>query len=213
LIRFSQINDSHLPLVDGLYIGGGYPEAHASGLAGNESMRRDIHDFANAGGVISAECCGLMYLRSALRMLAHGMRVAVIQFVKGRWRTGERKLGEQTENLIWLTMGNGCTLQSADRSKDHDAARSAWEKAQEFLHHEKLDLLILDEILYTMKLDFLSTAAVVAALKVRRRNLHVILTGRSAPAKLIEIAELVTEVRAIKPPLEKGLTGQISLDL
>jgi cob(I)alamin adenosyltransferase len=148
---------------------------------------------------------------TAFRALGHGMRVAVIQFIKGRWRTGERKFGEQTENLIWLTMGNGCTLRSANRSRDHDAARSAWEKAQEFLHHEKLDLLILDEILYAISLDFVSSAEVIAALKVRRPDLHVV-TGRSAPAELIEIADLVTEMRAIKHPLEKGLTGQIGLD-
>ena len=149
---------------------------------------------------------------TAFRALGHGMSVAVIQFIKGNWQTGEWALGEQTQNLIWLTMGNGCTLRSADPAKDYDAARSAWEKAQEFLHRDKLDLLILDEILYAINLGLISTAEVVAALKPRRADLHVILTGRSAPADLIEIADLVTEMRAIKHPLEKGLMGQIGLD-
>lgn len=149
---------------------------------------------------------------TAFRALGHGMRVAVIQFIKGKWRTGERKLGEQTENLIWLTIGNGCTLQSADRSKDHDAALSAWDKAREFLHHEELDLLILDALLYAINLDFVSVAEVVAVLKVRRPNLHVILTGRSAPPELVEIADLVTEMRSIKHPFEQGERGRIGLD-
>jgi cob(I)alamin adenosyltransferase len=149
---------------------------------------------------------------TAFRALGHGMRVAVIQFIKGKWRTGERKLGEHTENLIWLTMGNGCTLHSADRTKDHDAARSAWTRAQELLQSEELDLLILDEILYAINLKFVSAGEVVAALNVRREHLHVILTGRQAPAALIEIADLVTEMRTIKHPFEKGGKGQIGLD-
>jgi cob(I)alamin adenosyltransferase len=149
---------------------------------------------------------------TAFRALGHGMRVAVIQFIKGKWRTGERKLGEQTENLVWLTMGNGCTLRSADRSKDHDAARSAWDKAQELLRSEELDLLILDEILYAINLGFVPAEELVAALKVRSSNLHVILTGRNAPAELIEIADLVTEMRMIKHPFQKGEKGQLGLD-
>lgn len=149
---------------------------------------------------------------TAFRALGHGMRVAVIQFIKGKWRTGERKLGERTENLIWMTMGNGCTLRSADRSQDRQAARSAWEKSQEFLRHEELNLLILDEILYAIKLDFVSTAEVVTALKVRDPKLHVILTGRSAPAELIEIADLVTEMRTVKHPFEKNRRSEIGLD-
>lgn len=149
---------------------------------------------------------------TAFRALGHGMRVTVIQFIKGKWSTGERKLGEQTENLVWLAMGNGCMLQSADRSKDHDAARSAWDKAREFLNDEELDLLILDEILYAINLDFVSIPEVVAALEIRRPSLHVILTGRLAPPELVEIADLVTEMRSVKHPFEQGERGRLGLD-
>lgn len=149
---------------------------------------------------------------TAFRALGHGMRVAVIQFIKGKWRTGERKLGEHTENLIWLTMGNGCTIHIADISKDRSAARSAWTKAQEFLHNTELNLLILDEILYAINLDFITGGNVVEALKLRSPNLHVILTGRNAPAELIGIADLVTEMRMIKHPFQKGEKGQLGLD-
>lgn len=149
---------------------------------------------------------------TAFRALGHGMHVAVIQFIKGKWRTGERKLGEQTKNLVWLTIGNGCTLGRADRSKDRDMAQSAWEKSREFLHHEQLDVLILDEILYAIELGFLPVEEVVAALEVRRPNLHVILTGRSVPAELVEIADLVTEMRSVKHLFERGHKGQLGLD-
>lgn len=105
------------------------------------------------------------------------------------WRA---KIREQTENLIRLIMGSGCTLRSLDRSKDRDAARSAWAKTTELLRSEELDLLVLDEILYAINLGLVSVAEVVSALKVRCPNLHVTLTGRNAPAELVEIAYLVT---------------------
>jgi cob(I)alamin adenosyltransferase len=149
---------------------------------------------------------------TAFRALGHGMRVAVIQFIKGKWRTGERKLGGQMENLTWLTMGNGCTLHSADRSKDREAARLAWVKAQEFLRSEDLDLLVLDEILYAIRLDFVSVEEVLAALEARQPTLHVILTGRFVPVELVEIADQVTEMRSIKHPFEKGGKGQLGVD-
>jgi cob(I)alamin adenosyltransferase len=149
---------------------------------------------------------------TAFRALGHGMRVAVIQFIKGKWRTGERKLGEQMENLTWMTMGNGCTLHGADRSKDREAARLAWIRAQEFLRSEVLDLLVLDEILYAIGLDFVSIEEVVAALETRQPTLHVILTGRSAPPELVEIADQVTEMRSIKHPFKKGGKGQLGVD-
>jgi cob(I)alamin adenosyltransferase len=151
-------------------------------------------------------------LGTAFRALGHGMRVVVLQFIKGKWRTGERQLGERTENLIWLTMGNGCTLRSADPSKDHDAARLAWEKARELLCNEDIDVLVLDELLYAIDLGFISAKEVKAALEMRRYELHVILTGRSAPTELIEIADVVTEMRAIKHPFERGERGRIGLD-
>jgi cob(I)alamin adenosyltransferase len=151
-------------------------------------------------------------LGTAFRALGYDMRVVVLQFIKGEWPTGERRLGEQTKNLTWLTMGNGCTLQSADPSKDHTAARLAWEKARELLGCQDIDLLVLDELLYAIDLDFVSVKEVKAALEARRHDLHVILTGRSAPTELIEIADLVTEMRAVKHPFERGERGHIGLD-
>ena len=151
-------------------------------------------------------------LGTVFRALGHGMRVVVLQFIKGKWRTAERRLGERTKNLIWLTMGNGCTLQSADPSKNHAAARLAWEKALELLSCENINLLVLDELLYAIDLDFISAKEVKAALELRRHELHVILTGRSAPAELVEIADIVTEMHAVKHSFEIGERGRIGLD-
>jgi cob(I)alamin adenosyltransferase len=151
-------------------------------------------------------------LGTAFRALGHGMRVAVLQFIKGKWRTGERRLGQQTENLIWLTMGNGCTLQSTNLNRHRAAAHLAWEKACELLGCEDIDLLVLDEILYAIKLDLISVTDVKAALATRRHGLHVILTGRYAPPDLIEIADLVTEMRSIKHPFQQGERARIGLD-
>ena len=151
-------------------------------------------------------------LGTAFRALGHGLRVVVLQFIKGKWRTGERRLGERTKNLIWLTMGNGCTLQSADASKDYAAARLAWEKARELLNCENINLLVLDELLYAIDLDFISAKEVKAALEMRSPELHVILTGRSAPKELIEIADTVTEMHSVKHSFERGERGRIGLD-
>jgi cob(I)alamin adenosyltransferase len=151
-------------------------------------------------------------LGTVFRALGHGMRVVVLQFIKGKWRTGERRLGERTKNLIWLTMGNGCTLRSTDPSKDYAAARLAWEKARELLSCEDVDPLVLDELLYAVNLDFVSTKEVKAALEMRRPDLHVILTGRSAPTELIEIADIVTEMHSVKHSFERGERGRIGLD-
>lgn len=150
---------------------------------------------------------------TACRALSHGMRVAVIQFIKDERPIGERKILERIENLTWLVMGRGCTVHRGATSDDVVAARAAWNKAREFLHDETLDLLILDEILYAIGSKFLSAAEVCEELTKRSFSQHVILTGRGAPAELIEIADQVTEMRSIKHPFEKGQKGYIGVDL
>ncbi len=119
---------------------------------------------------------------TAFRALGHGMRVGVIQFIKGKWRTGERKLGEKTPNLTWLTMGRGFTWESEDLARDRDMAISAWDTAYLWLCGDDFDVVVLDEITYVVNYGFVPVDGVVAALKSRREGLHVILTGRAAPA-------------------------------
>ena len=150
---------------------------------------------------------------TACRALSHGMRVAVIQFIKDERPIGERKILERIDNLTWLAMGRGCTVHRSATSDDVIAARGTWDKAREFLHDETVDLLILDEILYAIGLKFVSAAEVCDELTKRSFNQHVILTGRGAPAELIEVADQVTEMRSVKHPFDKGEKGYIGVDL
>ncbi|MGH7963351.1 MAG: cob(I)yrinic acid a,c-diamide adenosyltransferase [Candidatus Binatia bacterium] len=144
----------------------------------------------------------------AFRALGHGLRVGMLQFIKGKWKTGERKLGEQTPGLTWLTMGHGFTWESEDLDRDRAAARYAWQTAQGWLAGDDFDLVILDEITYAVNYGFVPIEEVVDALQNRRTGLHVILTGRDAPPELIAVADLVTEMRPIKHPYKDGVRAQ-----
>ncbi len=149
---------------------------------------------------------------TAFRALGHGMRVGMIQFIKGRWRTGERKLGERTPNLTWLAMGNGFTWKSAGLERDREAARAAWNIARAWLLEDRYEVVILDEITYAINYGFLALDEVLADLKRRRPGLHVILTGRAAPDGLRAIADVVTEMRAVKHPLRAGVSAQKGIE-
>lgn len=149
---------------------------------------------------------------TAFRALGHGMRVGMIQFIKGKWKVGERKLGEQTPNLTWITMGHGFTWKSLDLDRDRAAARAAWSTARGWLQEDSYDLVILDEITYVINYDFISLDEVLSALQARRDDLHVILTGRDAPAELITIADVVTEMQAVKHPYREGVSAQKGIE-
>ncbi|HXG20920.1 MAG TPA: cob(I)yrinic acid a,c-diamide adenosyltransferase [Methylomirabilota bacterium] len=144
----------------------------------------------------------------AFRALGHGLRVGMLQFIKGKWKTGERKLGEHTAGLTWLTMGRGFTWESEDLGRDREAARTAWKTAQEWLSGDVFDIVILDEITYVVNYGFVRVGEVVAALQNRRTGLHVILTGRAAPPELIAVADLVTDMHPVKHPYQDGVRAQ-----
>jgi cob(I)alamin adenosyltransferase len=149
---------------------------------------------------------------AAFRALGHGMRVGMIQFIKGKWKTGERKLGERTPNLTWLTMGHGFTWESLDLDRDRAAARAAWSTASAWLQEDSYDLVILDEITYVINYGFIPLDEVLSGLKDRRPDLHVILTGRAAPRELNAIADIVTEMQAVKHPYRDGLSAQKGIE-
>lgn len=149
---------------------------------------------------------------TAFRALGHGMKIGVIQFIKGKWRTGERKLGERTANLTWRTMGHGFTWESEDLSRDREMAVSAWQTACRWLAGAEFDVVILDEITYVCSYGFVHVDDVVAALESRREGLHVILTGREAPAELVAVADLVTEMRVLKHPYHDGVPAQKGIE-
>lgn len=149
---------------------------------------------------------------TAFRALGHGMRVGMIQFIKGKWKTGERRLGERTPNLTWLTMGHGFTWESLDLDRDREAARAAWDIARKWLLDESYDLVVFDEITYVINYGFVPLDEVLSTLQARRPDLHVILTGRDAPTELIAIADVVTEMQAVKHPYRDGVSAQKGIE-
>ncbi len=149
---------------------------------------------------------------AAFRALGHGMRVGMIQFIKGKWKTGERKLGERTPDLTWLTMGHGFTWESLDLDRDRKAARSAWDIASAWLLDGSYDLVVFDEFTYVINYGFVPLDEVLSALQARRPDLHVILTGRDAPVELITIADIVTEMQAVKHPFRDGVSARKGIE-
>ncbi|MCK8785543.1 cob(I)yrinic acid a,c-diamide adenosyltransferase [Roseomonas sp. NAR14] len=150
----------------------------------------------------------------ALRMLGHGRPVAVVQFIKGAWSTGERAVLERLgAGLVeWHSMGEGFTWETQDRDRDIAAARRAWGKATELLHRPGLGLLVLDELCIALRYDYLPAEEVVAALAARDPALHVVVTGRNAPPALVEAADLVTEMRPVKHHFAAGVKAQPGIE-
>jgi len=149
----------------------------------------------------------------ALRMLGRSRRVGVVQFIKGAWHSAERDaLARFGDQLIWHTMGEGFTWETQDRARDIAAAARAWEKALELMADLDLALLVLDELNIALRYDYLDLQAVVAALKARRSDLHIVVTGRNAKAELIEAADLVTEMTLVKHHFAAGVKAQQGIE-
>ena len=149
----------------------------------------------------------------AARALGWGQRVAIVQFIKGAWKTGERQFFSRfPEQLEWRTTGQGFTWDTQDREADCAAAQSALAMARESIAGGGFDLVVLDEINVVMSYDYLPPAAVVACLEARAARTHVILTGRGAPPELIEYADLVSEMVEIKHPFQAGIKAQRGID-
>jgi len=148
-----------------------------------------------------------------LRCLGHGFRVGIVQFVKGRWETGERKALERFGDLTQLrSMGEGFTWETQDRARDIAAAEAAWVEAQKMLADPGLKLVLLDELNIVLRYDYLPVAEVVATLMARRPDLHVVVTGRNAKPELIEAADLVTEMTLVKHPFRAGVKAQTGIE-
>ncbi len=149
----------------------------------------------------------------AMRMLGHGRKVGVVQFIKGAWSTGERGALERFGDLIeWYTMGEGFTWETQDKARDIEAAEKAWEKARALMADPEIALVILDEMNIALRYDYLPLADVVAALKDRRDDLHVVVTGRNAKPELIEAADLVTEMTLVKHHFAAGVKAQEGIE-
>jgi cob(I)alamin adenosyltransferase len=146
-------------------------------------------------------------------MLGHGRRVGVVQFIKGAWSTGERDALARFDDLIeWHTMGEGFTWETQDRARDIAAARRAWDQAVAMMAQPDLALLVLDELNVALRYDYLPIEEVVAALAARPAMLHVVVTGRNAKPALIEAADLVTEMTAVKHHFAAGVKAQAGVE-
>ena len=146
-----------------------------------------------------------------LRCIAHEMPCAVVQFIKGAWDTGERRLieGHFGDLCQFFAMGEGFTWETQDKEKDIAAARRGWEKAKDLIRDDRNRMVLLDEINIALRYDYLPIDEVVAFLKAEKPALtHVVLTGRNAKEELIEIADLVTEMTLVKHPFRSGIKGQ-----
>lgn len=146
-----------------------------------------------------------------MRCIAHDMPSAVVQFIKGAWDTGERRLIEThfPDLCQFYAMGEGFTWETQDRARDIAAARAGWEKAKEMIRSPEITMVLLDEINIALRYDYLDVAEVVAFLREEKPPLtHVVLTGRNAKNELIEIADLVTEMTLVKHPFRAGIKAQ-----
>ena len=147
------------------------------------------------------------------RMIGHGRKVAVIQFVKGKWETGERVVLERFPDLVSINkMGEGFTWETQDRQRDIAAARAAWEKAKAFIMDPDYSLVLLDELNIVLRYDHLPIDEVVAVLVARRPDLHVVVTGRNARPELIAAADMVTEMTMVKHHFRDDVKAQAGIE-
>ena len=148
-----------------------------------------------------------------IRAMGNGMRVGVVQFVKGKWQTGERDILEHfPERVTIRTMGEGFTWDTQDRQRDIAAAKAAWQVSCEMMADESYDLILLDELNIVLRYNYLPLAEIVQALEARRDGLHIVVTGRNAKDELIEAADLVTEMLEVKHHFKAGIKAQTGIE-
>ena len=150
-------------------------------------------------------------LGMALRTIGHGYKVAIIQFIKGGWTTGEEKaLKNFSSNISWHALGEGFTWETQDRIRDEKLVKEAWQLAKGYIKNESYKLIILDEINIATKLGYLDSEEIITFLKsLNNRKNHIVLTGRGASDSIINYADLVTEMKLIRHPFkEQGIKAQ-----
>ena len=150
-------------------------------------------------------------LGMALRTIGHGYKVAIIQFIKGGWTTGEEKaLKNLSSNISWHSLGEGFTWETQDRIRDEKLVLEAWELAKNYIKNDSYKLIILDEVNVATKLGYLASEEIITFLKsLNNRKNHIVLTGRGASDSIINYADLVTEMKLIRHPFkEQGIKAQ-----
>ncbi|MCH4541367.1 MULTISPECIES: cob(I)yrinic acid a,c-diamide adenosyltransferase [Brucella/Ochrobactrum group] len=147
------------------------------------------------------------------RALGHGMKIGVVQFVKGSWDTGERWVLEKFPEQVTISaLGEGFTWETQDRTRDIAMARGAWEQAKAMILDESYDMVLCDELNIVLRYDYLPVEEVIEVLKAKPEMKHVIITGRNAKDELMEAADLVTEMEMIKHPFRSGVKAQKGIE-
>jgi cob(I)alamin adenosyltransferase len=147
------------------------------------------------------------------RALGWDMRVGIVQFIKGKWQTGEKHFFRRfPEQVTFEVMGEGFTWDVQDRQRDIAAATKAWQRSCELINDPDYDFVLLDELNIAIRNDYIDIADVVAFLKDRPRDKHVCITGRDARPELVEIADLVTEMTLVKHPYQAGFKAQRGIE-
>lgn len=149
----------------------------------------------------------------AARALGYGMKVGVAQFIKGRSDTGEEAFFRTQPNVEWHVLGEGFTWDTQDRERDIQKARAGWEVAKKMLSDPAFNLVILDELTYTMNYGYLDEAMVLADIAARPPMQHVVVTGRAASQALMDAADTVTELMDVKHAWRAGIKAQPGIDL
>lgn len=147
-----------------------------------------------------------------LRALAVDWKVAVVQFIKSSdWKVGEEKMGRQL-GVDWFAFGDGFTWDSADLEQDKAHARSGWDAAKDLIRRGEHQLVVLDELTYLCSWGWIDTDDVVATVRDRPEQVNVVITGRDAPAALLEIADTVTEMVEVKHAYQQGVRAKRGID-
>ena len=184
------------------------PPDHAAPTRRKPRDRPLLYVITGYGKGKSTSAFGVM-----LRAWARGYRVGVFQFVKsGKWKVGEHKAAMALGGIDWEKMGDGWTWTSRDLDQSADLAREGWEEVKRRIAAETYELLVLDELTYALTFGWLDTDEVVRTLVERPGFQHVIVTGRDAPAQLVEAADLVSEVVKVKHPFDSGIRGQQGIE-
>ncbi len=149
----------------------------------------------------------------AVRAIGNGMKVGIVQFVKGVWETGERVVLDKFPELCTIkAMGEGFTWDTQDRQRDIAAAEAAWDYAKALMADPSYRMVILDELNIVLRYDYIPLDDVLETLRNKPKDLHVVVTGRNAKEPLIELADLVTEMTQVKHPFRGGVKAQIGIE-
>ena len=147
------------------------------------------------------------------RAAGWGMRVCVIQFIKGKWKTGEQKAAERFDNIEWHALGDGFTWNTENSEQDIRTSRAIWEFCKEKVRSHDYDLIVFDEINYCASYGWIGGEEIADFIRAERPAwMHLILTGRGAPAELIELADTVTEMQKIKHAFDGGIKAEQGIE-